>query len=993
MSELALRLIAENKKTKATSLDLGNCGLTELPEELFECIWLKKLVLAGEWWEWDEKYNEWIQFISPRAGKQNQLSRLDGLEKLKNLNTLVFSSNKIRDIHPLAALNALSSLNCSSNQIRDLQPLANLVKLTTLNCSSNQIQDIQPLANLLSFTVLNCYNNQIQDIYPLVQLGKIIAVNCSVNQIQDLRPIANLSEIKLLLISSNQIQDLEPLASLKSLAVLHCSDNLIEDIRPLARLDQLNSLYCSSNQIQDIRPLAGLYNLTSLDCSFNQIQDLSPILKLIEKGIPVRWRNLVEDINRFQKLLDRKDYWLTSKILASNNPLISPPPEIVQQGNESIINYFRELGHLPVTHIREVKLLILGEGGAGKTSLARKLLQGHKAPLPLESESTHGIEINSLPFEDKAGETYTAHLWDFGGQEIYHATHQFFLTKRSVYILVTDARKEDTDFNYWLHIVELLSDNSPVFIVQNRKGGRQRDINLSGLQGRFSNIRGHFSIDLKLENPGDCLEMDRLREAIELEIRHLPHLNEEIPVVWAEVRRELEELKKEKHFISDQDYLRIAEKQGLNEERAQFLGRFLHDLGVFLYFQSDPILKRWLFLNNEWATDGVYAILDDQLIRDERKGRFTRTEASGIWQQHESYKGMRDELLQLMMRFELCYRIPELEPETFIAPQLLTAEEPKAGLQWNNANNLQLRYQYEFMPKGLLSRFIVRLHRYIRDAEKEAWKTGVILHREAASAKVVETYGVRHLHVRANGKRAKELVTVIAEEIDRLNDGYHNLRVQKLVPCNCSVCRKRSQEGKESEPPNFYEYQDLLTRQERGKTTVECKYSYQDVNVLHLIDDVFVTTLFSPKVKKIFISYSKSDKAYLENLQKQLNPLVRQELVEVWDDTHLVPGANWDQSIRQELLTADIILLLVSADLMATDYIWDIEMSAALERHARGEAVVIPVIIRPCMWQDAPFARLTALPAKGKPVSKWKQEDEAWQQVVEKIAEVVRRAD
>ncbi|MCK6691573.1 MAG: TIR domain-containing protein [Thermoanaerobaculia bacterium] len=673
--------------------------------------------------------------------------------------------------------------------------------------------------------------------------------------------------------------------------------------------------------------------------------------------------------------------------LYGNKSLNAPPPEIVQKGNEAVLNYFREQEKSGAVYVREVKLLILGEGGAGKTTLARKLLKGREAAMPLETDSTHGIEINALPFQDKSGNTYTAHLWDFGGQEIYHATHQFFLTKRSVYILVTDARKEDTDFNYWLQIVELLSDYSPVIIVQNRKGGRMRDINLSGLQGRFRNIKGLYSIDLKLGTPEDSRELERLREALELEIRHLPHLNESIPARWADIRKALEQLKKQKPFISDREYLEIAQKHDLDEGRAQFLGQFLHDLGVFLYFQDDPVLKRWLFLDNEWATRGTYNILDAPIVRDNQKGRFTRNDAAQIWRQ-EDYGRMLDEMLQLMMRFELCYRIPDLQPETFIAPQLLGAAEPPASLEWDNAENLQLRYQYEFMPKGLLNRFMVRMNRYILNAKTEAWKTGAILHREKASAKVVETYGVRHIHVRATGKHCKEFVTVIAEEIDRLNAGYHNLRVQKLVPCNCEVCRDRTSAG--IEEPNFYEYDDLLRRKERGKATVECKISYLDVNVLRLIDDVFVTNFFTPKAKKVFISYSKEDKSYLNELKKHLKPLERLGLLLPWDDTHLAPGEEWDQAIRRELHSSDLILLLVSPDMMATDYVWDTEMAAAMERHERGEATVIPIIVRPSLWQDAPFARFAALPAKGQPVSKWENRDEAWQQVVEKIKSVVQ---
>ncbi len=138
--------------------------------------------------------------------------------------------------------------------------------------------------------------------------------------------------------------------------------------------------------------------------------------------------------------------------------------------------------------------------------------------------------------------------------------------------------------------------------------------------------------------------------------------------------------------------------------------------------------------------------------------------------------------------------------------------------------------------------------------------------------------------------------------------------------------------------------------------------------------------------KKMFISYSKSDKAYLEEFKKQLSPYRRQNLVEIWDDSKIGPGEEWDNVIKRELAVANIIVLLISADLIATDYIWDVEMKEAMERHERKEATVVPVIIRPCAWENAPFGKLNALPEKGVPVEKWTNKDEAWTQVVKRIS-------
>jgi formylglycine-generating enzyme required for sulfatase activity len=137
--------------------------------------------------------------------------------------------------------------------------------------------------------------------------------------------------------------------------------------------------------------------------------------------------------------------------------------------------------------------------------------------------------------------------------------------------------------------------------------------------------------------------------------------------------------------------------------------------------------------------------------------------------------------------------------------------------------------------------------------------------------------------------------------------------------------------------------------------------------------------------KKILICYSKQDSAYLADLQKHLKPLQRSGLIQPWDDTKLLAGEDWDKTIKTELSSADIVILLVSVDMIATDYVWEIEMPKAIERHNAGEAIVIPVIIRPCDWEDLSFGLFNALPHKGKPVSSYTNPDKAWTQIVKQI--------
>ena len=423
----------------------------------------------------------------------------------------------------------------------------------------------------------------------------------------------------------------------------------------------------------------------------------------------------------------------------------------------------------------------------------------------------------------------------------------------------------------------------------------------------------------------------------------------------------------------------MCTQHGINErERANRLSDYLHDLGVFLHFQDDALLRRYVFLQNEWVTNAVYRVLDDEEIK-QKQGRFNKKDTQRLWKE-ATYAHMHEELLALMRKFELCY---ELRAGHYLVPQLLSVSEPETN-QWSSARNLQLRYRYDFMPKGLLSRFTVRMHRYVNNPD-QAWRSGVILERDQTTARVVETWGSQRLSIHIQGANCKEFMTLITEEIDHLHESYEGIVVDKLVPCICRQCKGDAN-------PYFYKYKSLKIRKEKGKRTVECDRSFEDVEVEALLDAVFVTNFRreDPRPLKAFISYSKADTHYLESLKKALMPLQQEAQIMTWDDRTLVPGEEWDDRIKSELATADMILLLVSSDSMATEYI-QTEVNKAMERHYQGNAVVVPIILRPCMWNLASFSRLSALPQKGKPISQFNNPDEAWLEVVKELGKTVQR--
>jgi hypothetical protein len=188
---------------------------------------------------------------------------------------------------------------------------------------------------------------------------------------------------------------------------------------------------------------------------------------------------------------------------------------------------------------------------------------------------------------------------------------------------------------------------------------------------------------------------------------------------------------------------------------------------------------------------------------------------------------MRDELLQLMMRFKLCYPIPHRSCH-YIAPQLLDINQP--NYTWDDSNNLILRYKYEFMPKGILTRFIVETHPWI-EQQKIVWRSGVILNKDQTRAEVIEHYNQREIKIRVTGSRKKELLAVVTHELDKIHNSYERLKYQTLVPCNCEHCQG-------SQTPHSYPLDKLRKRLEAGKYKIECENSYEMVDVRRLIDDI-----------------------------------------------------------------------------------------------------------------------------------------------------------
>jgi internalin A len=814
-----LDLIAQAAKEHFEELDLSGMALSELPPEIGNLADLTSLELNNNRLVFlPESIGNLANLISLELNNNHLIALPESISQLTNLISLDFSHNQVNTLpESISQLTSLISLDFSHNRLNTLpEAIGQLTNITSLNFSHNRLNTLpESIGNLANLTSLNLNDNQLNTLPESIsQLTNITSLDFSRNKLNTLpESIGNLANLTALHLRSNQLIALpESISQLGKLTSLDLRSNqLIALPESISQLRNLTSLDLNNNQLIALPELIGnLTNLLSLNCKDNKLEVL-----------PESTGNLLK---------------LRSLIL-HGNPLKQIPPEIIKRGGLSFRDYYRQRLEEETDHIYEAKLLIIGEGGAGKTSLANKLIDS-RYKLKLEGgdnpeKSTEGIDVFRFDFPHSSGKSFRINIWDFGGQEIYHATHQFFLTKRSLYLLVADTRQDNTDFNYWLEVVELLSESSPTVIVKNEKQDRPCQVNENQLRGRFPNLEKIIPTNLS-DNRG----LSDIITAVQHHISQLPHIGQPLPKTWVRVRAALEA--DTRNYIPQSEFLVLCDTHGFKRrENALQLSEYLHDLGVCLHFQDDPVLKNWIIIKPEWGTAAVYKVLDTKQV-NQNLGCFTQADLAEIWVE-EQYVQMRHELLQLMKNFKLCYEIPN-RPKNYIAPQLLSPNQPE--YDWDSTENLILRYHYEFMPKGMLTRFSVEMHRLIKS--DLIWKDGVILTDNNAHAEVIEVYYKKEIRIRISGKFKKSLLEKIRHEFDNIHASYnnpeespenHRLHYQEFIPCNCLKCYG-------SQSPHSYALKNLEERIKNDRREIECDISYKMVNVRDLIDDAIGPSQF-----------------------------------------------------------------------------------------------------------------------------------------------------
>ena len=794
------------------------------------------------------------------------------------------------------SLKGLTMLDLRRNRLTALPPeIGALTALTSLDLHNNQLTALPPeIGSLTALMSLDLHNNKLTGLPPEIgALTALTRLDLYINKLTALSSeIGSLKALTKLYLENNQLTALPPeIGSLKALKSLDVRHNKLSALpSEIGSLKALTELYLHGN--------AALGIPDSI---------LGPTLNDVSARVPVA---RARDILNFY--FDRQQ--------AEAAGTLRP--------------------------IREIKVMLVGRGGAGKTSLRRFFLgQPHDA----DEKETPGIALDTFPLICRRGKL-TVRLWDFAGQEITHALHQFFLTEGCIYLLVLDPRSntEMQDAEYWLGLLQRYAGDSPVLLVLNRQDARQGGyaVDRRMLREQFRQIHSFTATNCANRDGCDNL-LRRLCEAVKsLPHTEPPHLH--VPETWLNVTHDCDRRATERQHLTLNEFRKICEQRGEQKPHKQeSLARLLHKLGVVLHFVDEPRLRDTTVLDPHWVTDGVYRLLR---FKDGPNSNGVLSLPDALQALPGEDKGNARFLLRLMERFEMCFPLEresgEKQPTKWLIPGALDAFQP-AGVtdNWQRSGVVRMRYVYDPLPEGVLPRFIVRTH--LLSEQQPRWRNGVVLTDGRARALVRRGANRNHVEVTAFGPRADRLrlLQIVQGNMERIHTDLPEPKPYAEVELAGA-------------PGVFRPVADLKVA-ERNELLVAIDFNQHEQLIEPTPELNRTSELFARNNKhvplKAFLSYSHKDKRAKQIFQDNLAVMQQKNLIAQWHDGLIETGMLWKEEIEENLARMDVFVGLLTTAFLASDFIREVELEAAKAKLNENERDFLFVLI---LVDDIPLAGL-----------------------------------
>ena len=468
------------------------------------------------------------------------------------------------------------------------------------------------------------------------------------------------------------------------------------------------------------------------------------------------------------------------RLYLDGNPLTDIPVEIRKEGVEAIRCFLKatDTSSQPQWHR---KLLLVGDANAGKTSLLN-VLQGN--PFNPQQHTTRGFEIHSLDLADSQddGEVMHFNVWDFGGQDRYHAIHQYFLSGNPLVILVWNAFLgwQPLELERWLVQITAKTIKAPILVVATHIDRLPVGLSIESLTGTLPNILGYYGVS-NVDGEG----IDDLRQAI------IKTAQERIPKVqvwptpWKHVVTTIRQ--SQEKYISSGTFYKLLQQYKVDEDHLLIVTTFLHNLSDILFFTEEDELKKWAIFDLQWLMSFIYKIIDDKVVF-QSQGVLSKQRLDELW--FDLDVDMQPYCYRLMEYLGLVYCIPSDEQSNHLVVESLPLD-PKDGLEskWvtivkNNPKKVEIIFRLNTLPAGIPTRFIARNYPLMID---KPWRRGALLAdnrdtpRHYALVKVFHENNEVHLSV--HGTKPNELFTWLKGELEYSFNHFSGLEVECYMPC------------------------------------------------------------------------------------------------------------------------------------------------------------------------------------------------------------------
>ncbi len=743
--------------------------------------------------------------LPPSIGDLTALRRLDlsnnrfssipsVLQRLRNLEVLDLSGNPLASLpNWLFELTSLQSLELTNCQVRELpSALAKLTRIRKLHIGAN------------SLTALP------DEIGALSELQELIASHNALVSLPT--SIGRLSKLQLLYAYSNKLSSLpDSVGKLSSLRELHVSQNMLEGVpATLTNLSRLELLGLAGNTLKVLPDSLAPPNLEKLFLSDNHLTDLPSALGAISalREVDVR-----------------------------GNPLALEISEARGQGLDALKRYLRAKNAARVV-LNEAKLILVGEGEVGKTSLLAALRdEGWQEGRP----TTHGIEIKRIELHRPGLGTILLNAWDFGGQRVYRPTHQLFFSAPAIYLVVWKPREgaQQGLVKEWISLIKNRAAGARVIVVATHGGpqGRKPDIDRQELWDQFGKdtILDFVTVDSKPDERGERPGLLELKRAIAEAAFQLPEVGRAIPKRWADVRDHLKRVTEP--YLSTHDLVGLCCAQGMSPEDARDFIRVSHSLGDIIHYEHDPVLRDIVVLKPDWLATAISFVLDDGVTRDNH-GLVSAQRLSEVWDDPNRKMARYAPRLhavfrRLMERFDLCYRIADTEAspggEVYLVAQLVPDIRPTLMTCWPLEREPGDDEQVQLCKvvhgpsgrpesaEGIFFQLVVRLHKYSLGRSDHAksvhWQRGLVLRDDFGASALLEHVG-GDIRVTVRSPYPERFLSILAHEVKWLVENFWSgLKCNVMVPC-ADLCSK-SKSG-------LFEVEKLIDSKRRGKHEYPC---------------------------------------------------------------------------------------------------------------------------------------------------------------------------